>query len=280
MNPENEIVIADVQRALSEDVGSGDVSAQLLAADLIAGAEIIAREPLLLCGIAWVDEVFKQINPSVKTHWLFNEGDWIDKPSTLCRITGVAKDILTAERSALNFLQTLSATATQTYHYVRQLQGTGTKLLDTRKTLPGLRYAQKYAVVCAGGVNHRMGLYDAFLIKENHIKACGSIAQAIKKARLTYPKLFVEVEVETLQELHEALMENPDRILLDNFTIEMLKQAVSINETYHCSLEASGGVDLKTIRSIAETGVDFISVGAITKSIQAIDLSLLIRNIK
>ncbi|MDP1603904.1 MAG: carboxylating nicotinate-nucleotide diphosphorylase [Legionella sp.] len=273
-------ILVDVTRALDEDIGTGDVSAALLPSDLMVEAEIISREPMLVCGKPWVDEVFRKVNPAIHLNWSVNDGDWLAHPATLCRIKGLAKDILTAERTALNFLQTLSATATQTYHYVQQLKGTNVRLLDTRKTLPGLRYAQKYAVTCGGGSNHRMGLYDAFLIKENHIKACGSISNAIKSARAYNHNLLVEIEVESIEELHEALGSSPDRVLLDNFTLDMLKEAVAINQPRRCYLEASGGIDLTTLKLVAATGVDYISVGSITKSIQAIDLSLLIRTTK
>jgi nicotinate-nucleotide pyrophosphorylase (carboxylating) len=272
-------VETDVTRALLEDVGSGDVTAELLTAHLIVEAEIISRQPMKVCGKPWVDAVFKQIDSKIEVNWHVSEGQWLNTPATLCTIHGTARAILTAERTALNFLQTLSATATQTHLYVEQLKGTSTRLLDTRKTIPGLRLAQKYAVVCGGGVNHRMGLYDAFLIKENHIKACGSVAHAIALARQTHKNLLVEIEVETLDELRQALAAHPDRILLDNFSLEMLREAVQMNQPKYCELEASGGVNFETIRSIAETGVDFISVGAITKSIEAIDLSLLIRDV-
>lgn len=275
INPLN--VLDDVIRDLAVDVGTGDVTAALLPMDLMVEAEIISREPMLVCGRPWVDAVFEQVNPAITVDWLVKEGAWLSEPAILCRITGSARDVLTAERSALNFLQTLSATATQTWHYVQQLKTGKTRLLDTRKTLPGLRMAQKYAVACAGGVNHRMGLYDAFLIKENHISACGSITEAIRRARDAGHKVLLEVEVETLAELREALAAQPDRILLDNFTLDMLREAVAINQAHQCDLEASGGISLSTIREVAETGVDFISVGAITKSIQAIDLSLLLR---
>ena len=276
MRPNNIEIIAQVKSALNEDVGSGDVTAALLSPTQVVNAVILSREPMLVCGQAWVNEVFNQIDKSITIHWLIDEGTWLDKPTTLCHIHGLARSILTAERVALNFMQTLSGTATQAHHYLQCLQGYKTKLLDTRKTLPGLRVAQKYAVAIAGGTNHRLGLYDAYLIKENHIKACGSIHQAIALARLGKPGLLVEVEVETLDELREALDAKPDRILLDNFTLTMLHEAVAINQK-HCELEASGGVDLSTIESIAQTGVDFISVGAITKSVHAIDLSLLIQ---
>lgn len=272
-------VISDVARALAEDVGSGDVTAALLPDNLIVEAELITREPMVVCGQAWVNETLKQVDERIQTQWLVSEGEWLDSAQTLCRIKGPARSILTAERTALNFLQTLSATATQTYHYVQQLQGTNTRLLDTRKTLPGLRLAQKYAVQCGGGVNHRIGLYDAFLIKENHIKACGSIAAAITLARQSNQHLLVETEVENLQELREALDAQPDRVLLDNFSQDMLIEAVKMNQSKQCTLEASGGITLSNIAEIAQSGVDFISVGAITKSIQAIDLSLLVREL-
>lgn len=270
-------VAFDVKHALQEDVGNGDVTADLLPQRLIVEAEILSREPMLVCGQPWVNEVFKQVDNTVEIEWQVSEGDWLNAPATLCIIHGTASSILTAERTALNFLQTLSATATQTYHYVQKLKGTRTKLLDTRKTIPGLRLAQKYAVHCAGGLNHRMGLYDAFLIKENHIKACGSVAHAIGLARKTDKHLLVEIEVETLGELQEALDAHPDRILLDNFTQDMLEQAVKMNQPKYCELEASGGININNITAVAQTGVDFISVGTITKSIKAIDLSLLIR---
>lgn len=272
-----ETIKVDVQRALAEDIGTGDVSASLIPEMLMVSAEVISREPMLVCGIPWFNAVMSEINPNLVVSWLVPEGQWLDAPMTLCHIQGNARSLLTAERTALNFLQTLSATATQTHYYCQELQGLPTRLLDTRKTIPGLRLAQKYAVACAGGVNHRLGLYDAFLIKENHITACGSIHLAIDKARQTRPDLFIEVEVETLEELSQALDAAPHRILLDNFSLENLRLAVSMNVPKVCDLEASGGVCLSTIRVIAETGVDFISVGSITKSIKAIDLSLLVR---
>lgn len=270
-------VLNDVTRALTEDIGTGDVSAELLPAHLMVDAEIISREPMVVCGKAWVDAVFVMINPSVQIEWLVNDGDKLSKPTQLCLIRGSARHILTAERTALNFLQTLSGTATVTSHYVSALNNTSCRLLDTRKTLPGLRYAQKYAVLCGGAKNHRMGLYDAFLIKENHIKACGSITNAIHLARNQHKNLLVEVEVETLIELKEALMAGADRVLLDNFSTTMLIEAVAMNKDFNTELEASGGIELSTIKTIADMGVNYISVGAITKSVRAIDLSLLIR---
>jgi len=273
-------VIADVQRALAEDVGTGDVTAALLPDDLFVEAIILSRESMVVCGQLWVECVFAEMDPTIEVEWLVDEGTWLEKPTTLCHIRGLARHLLTAERTALNFLQTLSATATQTYRYVQALQGYSTRLLDTRKTLPGLRLAQKYAVHCAGGSNHRLGLYDGFLIKENHIRACGSITAAVRMAKQSNKDLPIEVEVETLDELQEALATHPSRILLDNFTLEMMLEAVAINRPWQCDLEASGGIGLDNIKSIAKTGIEYISVGAITKSIQAIDLSLLIRDTK
>lgn len=268
----------DVTEALAEDIGTGDVSAELIPENQTVQAEIISREPMLISGQPWVNEVFRQVDPNINIQWHVHEGSWLEKESVLCTIVGKARHILSAERTALNFLQTLSATSTQTYYFIQKLSGTNTKLLDTRKTLPKLRVAQKYAVLAAGGTNHRLGLYDAFLIKENHIKACGSITKAIVAARNNHPNLFIEVEVETLNELQEAIKAKPDRILLDNFSLQDLSQAVSINQSL-CTLEASGNVSLETIHKIASTGVNFISVGSITKSIKAIDLSLLIRKL-
>ena len=267
-------VFADVTRALAEDLGRGDVTSVLLPFDHQVKAEIFSREPMLLCGRPWCDAVFKTINAAIRLQWLVEEGEWLSKGSILCRVYGSAVDLLMAERTALNFLQTLSGTATTTYHYVQAIAGTKTQLLDTRKTLPGLRLAQKYAVVCGGGVNHRIGLFDAYLIKENHIKACGSVKQVIETARMRDPFLFLEIEVETLAQLKEALEAKPDRVLLDNFTLESVEDAVKLNQSYGCQLEASGGINLKNINAMAKTGVDFISVGELTKSLKAIDLSM------
>ncbi len=272
-------VASEVIPALHEDIGTGDVTAALLPASLRVRAEIISREPMLVCGQAWVNAAFELVDKQTILHWKVAEKSWLAEPAVLCVIEGQARSILTAERTALNFLQTLSATATLTKQYVQRLQGSHTRLLDTRKTLPGLRFAQKYAVTCGGAVNHRMGLYDAFLIKENHIKACGSVAQAIALARKTNQQLMVEIEVEDLSQLAEALIAKPDRVLLDNFTYDMLVQAVKMNQPKGCELEASGGINMDNIAAFAKSGVDFISVGALTKSIQAIDLSLLIRDV-
>lgn len=272
-------VALDVKNALLEDVGDGDVTAALLPATLLGEAIIQSREPMLVCGLPWINEVFRQVDPHITVDWLVAEGDWLDDAQILCTIYGSVRNILTAERTALNFLQTLSATATQTYRYRQKLGESSVSLLDTRKTIPGLRKAQKYAVRCGGGMNHRMGLYDAYLIKENHIAACGSISKAVHLAREHNKHLFVEVEVENLEELREAIKVKPDRILLDNFTLAMLKEAVQINQPKVCELEASGGIDSDQLAALGEIGIDYISVGAITKSIKAIDLSLLVRSV-
>jgi nicotinate-nucleotide pyrophosphorylase (carboxylating) len=275
MIPEAKTIAEDVRRALLEDIGTGDVSALLIPANLIGKAKIIAREPLLFCGKPWIENII-QMHSSLTIHWQVEEGQYLASPNTLCEITGDLRTILTLERTLLNFIQTLSGTATQTFMYVQKLKPYTTRLLDTRKTLPGLRVAQKYAVACAGGVNHRRGLFDAFLIKENHIKACGSITAAVHAAQSLNKNLLIVVEVENLHELEEALAAKPDRILLDNFSLSMLRQAVAANQPKVCDLEASGGITLEIIEEVAETGVDYISVGSITKSLRAIDLSLLL----
>lgn len=269
-------IIEEVCRALAEDVGTGDITAALLPSEQILEAVIISREAMLVCGQAWVDAVFAQLDSRITCQWLVTEGTWLPGPARLCHISGPARALLTGERTALNFLQTLSGTATQTHKFLQALSGTSTRLLDTRKTLPGLRTAQKYAVACAGAMNHRMGLYDAFLIKENHIAACGSIQSAVAMARKAHPQVFLEVEVQNLIELRQALACQPERILLDNFDLSMIREAVALNQPKLCDLEVSGGVNVTSIRALAETGVDYISVGALTKSVQAIDLSLLV----
>jgi nicotinate-nucleotide pyrophosphorylase (carboxylating) len=280
--PPDALIITDVERALQEDIGSGDITAALLPANQHVTAMILAREPIVMCGQAWASYAFKLLDPEIKVRWLVTEGVVLDHPQVLAMVAGCSRSILTAERVALNFLQTLSGTATHVQAYVKQLEGTSTKLLDTRKTLPGLRHAQKYAVRCGGGINHRMGLFDAFLIKENHIKASGSISAVIAYARRLHADRFLEIEVETLNEFEEALQAKPDRILLDNFSLSMLHEAVLMNQaqttSQKISLEASGGVTLNTIRSIAATGVDYISVGDMTKSVRAVDLSLLLQD--
>jgi len=265
-------ITESVRTALHEDVGDGDKTASLLQ-PAFSQAEVTCREDAVLCGTAWFDEVFSQLNASVRVNWLKADGDPIQASDILCELEGQADSLLTGERAALNFLQTLSATATQTAHYVDAIKHTQCKILDTRKTIPGLRLAQKYAVLCGGGVNHRIGLYDAILIKENHITATGSIRKAISTAREHYPGVFVEVEVENMDELEQALDAEPDRILLDNFSIQELKTACSLNSGCN-RLEASGNITLDTIVKVAETGVDYISTGSITKNILAIDLSM------
>ncbi|MCR9192304.1 MAG: carboxylating nicotinate-nucleotide diphosphorylase [Gammaproteobacteria bacterium] len=266
----------DVRRALAEDLGSGDVTASLLPEAQQIEAEIVSREPMLVCGQAWVEEVFTTLDPDIHCQWHVEEGAWLPQAASLCHLQGPARAILSGERAALNFLQTLSGTATQTYAYVQALSDYDTQLLDTRKTIPGLRQAQKYAVACAGAKNHRMGLYDAFLIKENHIAACGSISKAITAARCNLPDIFLEIEVQNLDEFQEALSGEPDRILLDNFDLATMTAAVNLNVPRVCDLEVSGGIDLSTLTAVAQTGVDYISVGALTKSVRAIDLSLLV----
>jgi nicotinate-nucleotide pyrophosphorylase (carboxylating) len=230
----------------------------------------------VICGMAWVDETFRQLDPAVRVTWRVREGGQVDAGTTLCDIAGPARAILTGERTALNFLQTLSGTATATRHYVDAVAGTGCQILDTRKTLPGLRLAQKYAVRCAGGRNHRIGLYDMVLVKENHIVAAGGIAAALLQARAAAPGIPVEIEVETLEEFRAALAAAPDVIMLDEFDVPTMREAVALNRSAgsRVKLEASGGIDLDTVRRIAATGVDYISVGSLTKHLHATDLSL------
>ena len=271
---DQEIIKTCVEAALWEDVGPGDVTAALIQADQSAKATIISREPGVFCGQFWVDEVFRQIDGGITIDWYVNDGDDVNTNQTLCSLTGNARHLLTGERCALNFLQTLSGTATKTRKFVDLLVGTNTQLLDTRKTIPGLRIPQKYAVSCGGGKNHRIGLYDAFLIKENHIKACGSIREAVEKAKQLDSQKTIEVEVETLKELDEALRAMPHIIMLDNFTVNDMKDAVQRAQG-QVKLEVSGDVSENNIREIAQTGVDYISVGALTKHVRALDLSML-----
>lgn len=268
-----------VTRALREDVGSGDLTASLIPAERLARATVISRENAVLCGRAWFDEVFRQIDPRVQVSWSAEEGASVAANQTLCEIHGPARAILTGERTALNFLQTLSAAATITRRYVDAIKGTSTRILDTRKTVPGLRLAQKYAVRCGGGTNHRIGLFDGVLVKENHIAAAGSIAAAVSQARQIAGKVVIEVEVETIDELRQALATDVDRIMLDNFSSADMREAVALvrSSGSRVELEASGNVTLETIRAIAETGVDYISVGALTKHVQALDLSMRFR---
>ncbi|MGX5913206.1 carboxylating nicotinate-nucleotide diphosphorylase [Aliidiomarina sp. Khilg15.8] len=267
-----------VQAALAEDLGGNvdpkaDITAQLISDDTHASATIITREDCTLCGVAWVNEVFHQLGDAISIEWMAEDGDAVIAGATLCRLHGPAQILLTGERSALNFLQTLSATATQTAFAVRQLEGSSTRLLDTRKTLPCLRLAQKYAVTCGGGKNHRMGLFDAYLIKENHVAACGGVQNAVQTARQRHPDRWVEVEVENLRELEQALEAGADVIMLDNFSMDEIREAVSLTAG-RAKLEVSGNVTAEQLQAYAETGVDFISSGALTKHVQAIDLSM------
>ena len=263
----------EVTRALAEDLGSGDITALLIPPSSQARATVISREQAVVCGTAWFDAVFHAIDPQVRIEWRVRDSEDVEPGTTLCALSGAARALLSGERTALNFLQTLMGTASRAQRYVAAVAGTGAKILDTRKTLPGLRQAQKYAVRCGGGHNHRMGLYDAILIKENHILAAGSIAQAIETARSVAAGKSVEVEVETLGELQQALAAAADIVLLDNFTPEHLVEAVAITRG-RAKLEASGGITLDNIRRIAATGVDYISVGSITKDLRSVDLSM------
>lgn len=267
--------IAEIKRFLAEDIGSGDVTAEIIPETMYAEAEVITRETMVLCGRDWFDAVFMQLNANISINWLVDEGETVNKDTLLCRLSGPARRLLTGERTALNLLQLLSATATISRQYAEAVAGTGCKVLDTRKTIPGLRKAQKYAVACGGCYNHRIGLYDGVLIKENHIIAAGSIARAIEAARAK-SSVPVEVEVESMQELEQAISAKPDRIMLDNFTLEDMQAAVKLNAGA-IELEASGNIDLNNIRSIAETGVDYISIGALTKNVRAVDLSMRIK---
>jgi nicotinate-nucleotide pyrophosphorylase (carboxylating) len=276
--------------ALCEDLGvntyqelaaSRDITAELIPLENQAVANIISRDACVICGVAWVNEVFKQLDniyhTSTKITWFVNDGESVKANTTLFELTGNARILLTGERTALNFLQSLSGTATVTSSFVKHLAGTTTKLLDTRKTLPGLRSAQKYAVTCGGGVNHRIGLFDAFLIKENHIAACGGIEKAIKTARINHSDKTVEVEVESIEELTQALNAGSDIIMLDNFSPQMIEQAVQLTAEISAGktkLEVSGNMTLATLTDYAKSGVDFISVGALTKHVQAVDLSM------
>ncbi len=274
-------ITSSVALALAEDIGDGDVTAQLIDAQHHSNATLICREAGKLCGIEWFNQSFLQLDHSTKIQWNFNDGDQLQENDVLCTLKGNTRVLLTAERTALNFLQTLSGTASLSAYYAKLISSTKTKILDTRKTIPGLRLAQKYAVKCGGGHNHRIGLYDAILIKENHIIAAGSIQKATATMRKLFPSLSIETEVETLGEFEQAIAAGVDRVLLDNFTTDQLAQAVIINSAlgqHSIELEASGGVTYETILAIAETGVDFISVGAITKHLQALDLSLRIND--
>lgn len=273
--PPFEIIERNVATALQEDVGAGDITAELIPEDKSVTAQLISKDEGVLCGVCWAGEVFRQLSTTTTISWKFADGDNIVRGDKLAIITGPARPIMTGERSALNFLQTLSATATLTRRLVESVRHTAVTLLDTRKTLPGLRYAQKYAVLVGGGSNHRMGLFDAFLIKENHIAACGGISAAISAARRLRSDRPVEIEVQNLDELDQALAGGADIVMLDNFGLEDIARAVSQNRG-RCKLEASGGIEGNRLVKIAETGVDYISIGALTKNCKAFDLSLLI----
>lgn len=263
-----------IKLALREDIGKKDLTASLIPAGTKAQAKIICQKPAIICGTNFVNAVYANIDPKIKVTWLVKDGAEVRTKKILCKLVGPARSLLTGERISLNFLQTLSSTATLTHQFVIKLKGTKTKLLDTRKTLPGLRLAQKYAVKCGGGYNHRLGLYDAILIKENHITLCGSITDAVAKAKKLYPNKPVEIEVRNLVELQEALTTPVKIIMLDNFDLKTIRKAVKINNS-KVKLEISGGVNLKNIHQFAKTGVDYISVGAITKTVIPIELSML-----
>jgi nicotinate-nucleotide pyrophosphorylase (carboxylating) len=265
-----------VATALAEDIGSGDITAQLVPATQRVTGKVITREAATLCGCPWVTEVFRQLDPAVQLTWQADDGDRVTAHQTLFEIAGLARPVLTGERSALNFLQLLSATATATHLYVEAIAGTSCSILDTRKTVPGLRTAQKYAVLCGGGRNLRIGLFDQILIKENHIAAAGSLTAAVQAARRAAGARKVEVEVETPEEFEEALHAGPDIIMLDEFSLADMRTAVALNisKGHRVSVEASGSVTLETVRSVAETGVDYISIGGITKHVRAVDLSM------
>jgi nicotinate-nucleotide pyrophosphorylase (carboxylating) len=262
-----------VKLALEEDIGNGDVTAQLIPENAISVANVICRDKAVLSGVAWFEEVFKQIDKTTEIIWNYKDGDNVKAGATLCTMSGNSRAILSGERAALNFVQTLSATATLTHTFVAEIADTKANILDTRKTLPNLRDAQKYAVLCGGGKNHRIGLYDMILIKENHIMAAGSITEAVKQAKILHPTIKVEVETEDLAEFREASKAGADIIMLDNFELETMREAVQENNG-KVLLEASGGVDINTVAEIAKTGVDYISIGEITKDIKAVDLSM------
>jgi nicotinate-nucleotide pyrophosphorylase (carboxylating) len=271
--PSSETIRNDVERALAEDIGSGDVTAALIDPAARARARIVAREDCVLAGTPWADECFRQLDRDIKITWHFDDGERVPADTVLCELAGNARALVAGERNALNFLQTLSGTATITRRYVDAVAGTRTKILDTRKTIPGLRLAQKYAVRCGGGHNHRIGLFDAILIKENHIVAAGGIAIAIRTARAAHPEVLLECEVESLDELRAAIDAGADRVMLDEFSGAVLRQAVDL-AAGRLPLEVSGSVNLVRVRAIAQTGVDFISIGALTKNVRAIDLSM------
>lgn len=273
--PDSGLIAGQVRQALEEDLGSGDLTAGLVPPEALVRARVVVREPAVLCGVDWFGEVFRQLDPSIQLAWSADDGDALEPGQLVCELNGTARPILSGERTALNFLQTLSGTASLAARYVAAVEGTPATILDTRKTIPGLRLAQKYAVRCGGASNHRIGLYDAVLIKENHIRAAGSIAAAMKAAAtFVGDGVMIEVEVESLDELDQALVAGARRILLDNFDNAALREAVS-RTAGRAALEASGGVDLETVHDIGRSGVDFISVGQLTKDVRATDYSML-----
>jgi len=271
--PDPEVVASDVRRALEEDLGAGDLTAGLIPASSEFSTRVICREDAILAGRDWFTETFRQLDPRVQLTWAYRDGESIGSGQTVCDLGGPARTILSGERTALNFLQTLSATATKARRYHDAVRGTGAVILDTRKTLPGLRHAQKYAVRCGGASNHRTGLFDAIPVKENHIAAAGSITAAVHGAREAHPEVLLEVEVENLGQLAEAVAAGADRALLDNFPLAELRAAVR-EFAKQIAMEASGGISIETVRTVAETGVDFISVGALTKNVRAVDFSM------
>jgi nicotinate-nucleotide pyrophosphorylase (carboxylating) len=272
-------VSASVRGALAEDVGSGDLTTALVPENQRADATIVTRDGAVICGQPWVKEVFRQLDPRIVIEWRIGEGDNATQDQLLCELHGLARPLLTGERTALNFLQTLSAVASATRACVEAVAGTHTQILDTRKTIPGLRLAQKYAVRIGGGANHRIGLYDGILVKENHIVAAGGITNAVRRARAQGNRVLLEVEVETLAQAEEAMAAGADRLLLDNFNVAQISDAVSLRDrrSPRTTLEASGGIHFETLRPVADTGVDFISIGALTKNIRAVDLSMRFR---
>lgn len=272
-------ISAGVRGALAEDVGSGDLTTALVPANQRATATIITRDGAVICGQPWVKEVFRQLDAGIVLEWHLEEGDDATKDQTLCTLNGPARPLLTGERTALNFLQTLSAVASASRACAEAVAGTRARILDTRKTIPGLRLAQKYAVRIGGGTNHRMGLYDGILVKENHIVAAGGIANAVSRAREQSSGVLLEVEVENLAQAEEAMAAGADRLLLDNFSVGLMREAVDLRDRQapRTTLEASGGINFETLRPVAETGVDFISIGALTKNIRAVDLSMRFR---
>ncbi|NOQ88906.1 MAG: carboxylating nicotinate-nucleotide diphosphorylase [Gammaproteobacteria bacterium] len=267
------IIEENVFNALKEDVGEGDITAELIPHDSLSLATVISREACVFCGLDWFEETYRQIDEEILIDWCVDDGENIEADQVICTISGLSQNIVTGERTALNFVQTLSATATVSAQYAKKVADTKTKVLDTRKTIPGLRMAQKYAVSCGGCENHRLGLFDAFLIKENHINACDGIQNAVNEARFHNPDLKVEVEVENMDELQQAIDAKADRALLDNFDIKTLAQAVKVCKGKIIS-EASGNITIENISDVAKTGVDYISTGALTKDIKAIDLSM------